>query len=86
MREKDGQFICDNCNQLTVTRTHCSDLDRKHEYAYLSYDVSSETIEKMRLVDSENFYQTDSLYQYKDVVDMAVTDNRIYATCPYCGK
>lgn len=86
MREKDSQYICDNCNQLTITRTHCSNPECKHEFDYLSYEVSDDTIEKMRLVDQENFYQVDSLYQYKDIVDMAVVDHRVHAVCPYCGK
>ena len=86
MREKDNQYICDNCSQLTITRTHCPNPECKHEFAYMSYEVSDDTIEKMRLVDKENFYQMDSLYQYKDIVDMDIADNRIHAVCPYCGK
>lgn len=86
MREKDNQYVCNNCSQLTVTPTLCSNAQCKREYTYLSYDVSTETVEKMQRVDKENFYQVDSLFQYKDVVSMVVAKNRIQTICPYCGK
>jgi len=86
MRSVGNQFVCDVCNQLTVTKTICPNLDCRHEYTYLGYDVSAETVEKMNSVETDNFYQLDSLYQYKDIVDMTIQDGRIRSVCPYCEK
>ena len=52
----------------------------------ISFDVSEETLSKMKNVDPENFYQVDSLYQYKDIVNMSVDTGKIRTICPHCGR
>lgn len=79
-------MVCDDCNQLILTKTICPNSKCRHAYHYLSFDVSEETLEKMRGVDPDNFYQVDSLYQYKDIVDMTIDDGKIRTICPYCGQ
>ena len=86
MRGRDNQMICDNCNQMILTKTICPNPDCRHEYYYLSFDVSAEILSKMEDVDSDNFYQVDSLYQYKDIVDMSVETGKIRTICPHCGR
>lgn len=86
VREYDSQRICDNCNQLILTRTICPNPECRHEYNYLSYDVSQDTISKMQSVKPENFFQWDSLYQYKDIVDMSVNSGRLRTICPCCTR
>lgn len=86
MRKYENQLVCDNCNQLTLTKTMCPNSECKSEYFYLSYDVSDDTIDKMMKVSENNFFQWDSLYQYKDIGPMTITDNKIRAVCPCCGK
>ena len=60
MRGRDNQMACDNCNQMMLTKTICPNPDCRHEYYYLSFDVSAETLSKMKDVDPDNFYQVDS--------------------------
>ena len=84
MREKDNQFVCDNCNQLILTKTICPNPDCRHEYYYLSYDISEDIIDKMHSVDRESFYQWDSLYQYKDIINMSVESGKLRTICPNC--
>lgn len=86
MRGRDNQMVCDDCNQLILTKTICPNSKCRHAYHYISFDVSEETLEKMRGVDPDNFYQVDSLYQYKDIVDMTIDDGKIRTICPYCGQ
>lgn len=86
MREYDNQKVCDFCNQLTLTKTICPEPDCKQEYYYLSFDVSTETLQRMQSVDQENFYQVDSLYQYKDIVELSIETGKIKTICPHCGK
>lgn len=86
MRKRDNQFVCDACNQLVLTKTICPNPGCKHEYYYLGYEVSSDTITKMKAIRPENFYQWDSLYQYKDIVNMTVESGKIRAVCPCCGQ
>lgn len=86
MRRRDNQMVCDNCNQLMLTKTICPNPDCRHEYYYLSFDVSAETLSKMKDVDPDNFYQVDSLYQYKDIVNMSVDTGKIRTICPHCGQ
>ena len=86
MRDRNNQMVCDNCNQMMLTKTKCPHLDCRYEYYYLSFDVSEETLSKMKNVDPENFYQVDSLYQYKDIVNMSVDTGKIRTICPHCGR
>ncbi len=86
VRSYDGQFICDNCNQLTLTRTKCPNSECKYEYYYLNYDVSEETIGKMEAVKPDDYYQWDSLFQYKDIVNMRIDNGKIRTICPCCHQ
>ncbi|NLE26187.1 MAG: hypothetical protein GX625_12755, partial [Clostridiaceae bacterium] len=85
-REHDNQRVCDNCYHLVLTKAICPNHECKHTYYYLSYDVSDDTILKMQCVDEDNFYQVDSLYQYKDVVPMSVESGKLRTICPHCHK
>ncbi len=82
-REHYNQYVCDSCHHLFLTKTICPNSECKHEYYYLSYDASDDTILKMQCVDEDNFYQVDSLYQYKDVVPMSVESGKLRTICPY---
>lgn len=84
MREHVNQLVCDTCNQLMLTKTICPNPKCRHEYHYLSYDISQDTILKMQSIEPENFYQWDSVYQYKDIVDMSVDSGRLRTICPCC--
>lgn len=86
MRKNDNRAVCDACRQLTVTRTICPNPNCRHEYSYMGYDVTDDTIQKMQEVSSDNFFQRDSLYQYKDIVNMTVKFGKIKTICPYCHQ
>lgn len=86
MREHDNQFVCDTCNQLILTKTICPNPECRHEYYYLSYDTPQDTILKMQSVEQEDFYQWDSLYQYKNIVDMSVDSGKLRTICPCCRR
>lgn len=85
-RKDDTQTICDACSGLVLTSTICPEDDCRKEYKYLGFMVSSSTIEKMQAVDENNFFQYDSLYQYKNIVKMRVSNNKIITRCPHCGR
>ncbi len=85
-RENDNQRICDTCNQLSLIKTICPNPECKQEYYYLNYDVSEETIQKMKDVKTEDFFQWDSLYQYKDIVNMKIDRGRVRTICPCCHQ
>lgn len=86
MRKDESQAICDSCSGLVLTTTICPEKDCKTEYKYLGYRVSSETIDKMQAVGDTNFFQKDSLYQYKNIVKMRVSDHKLITKCPHCGR
>ena len=86
MRERDNQKICDNCNQLILTKTICPNPDCRHEYYYLSFDVSAETLSEMQSYETKDFYQIDSLYHYKDIVKMTIDNGKVRTICPHCGQ
>ena len=86
VRRYDNYRICDACNQLTLTKTICPNPKCKHEYYYLNYDVTEDTIDKMQEVKQENFFQWDSLYQYKDIVKMRLDGGKIRTICPCCHQ
>ena len=86
MRVRDNERICDNCNQLTITETICPNPECRHKYLYMGYEVSSNTLQKMQDVKQKNFFEWDSLYQYKDIVNMTVTTGKIRTVCPYCHQ
>lgn len=86
MRSSYNQRICDNCNQLMLTKTVCPNPDCGHEYFYMGYDVPEITITKMESVSPENFFQWDSLFQYKNIVNMTVKEGKIRTICPHCHQ
>lgn len=86
VRKYDNHSICDACNQLTLTKTICPNPDCRHEYSYLNYDVTDEIISRMREVKQENFFQWDSLYQYKDIVNIKLDEGKIRTICPCCHQ
>lgn len=82
---RDGRFRCDICYGLTLTHTTCPNPSCGGTYDYLSYEVTNpETIEKMGGVRRDDFFQWDSLFQYKNIVNMTVASGKIRAVCPYC--
>lgn len=86
VRRHDNYRICDACNQLTLTKTICPNPKCKHEYYYLNYNVAEDTINRMQEVKQENFFQWDSLYQYKDIVNMRLDGGKIRTICPCCHQ
>lgn len=81
----DNQSVCDECTQLMITKTRCANPRCKREYHYLSYDISPDTALKMQAVSEDNFFQWDSLYQYKDIVQMKFDGGKLRPVCPYCN-
>lgn len=86
MRKYDNQLVCNNCNDLIITKTICPNPECKHVYLYMGYDVSESTLQRMQKVEPENFFQWDSLYQYKDIVNMTVSSGKIRTVCPCCHQ
>ena len=86
MRRSENQYICDACNQLVLTKTVCPNPECKHEYVYMGYNVSDITLRKMQKIQIENFFEWDSLFQYKDVVNMTVASGKIRTICPHCHQ
>lgn len=87
MREYEDQQFCDTCSQLILTKTTCPYPECKHQYYYISYDTSEGTIRNMQSVDeNKDFFMWDSLYQYKNIVDMSVDSGKIRTICPPCGR
>lgn len=84
-RKQDGRFICDSCGKLILTKTTCTNPECRHDFSFLSYDTTVETIDKMKDAEQNGgFYKHDSLYQYKNVVTMQIDGNKVRALCPYC--
>ncbi len=86
LRRRDNQYVCDNCNQLIVTRTICANPECRKEYLYMGYDIDGMTMQRMQRVQKDSFFEYDSLFQYKDIVHMSVETGRLHAFCPHCGK
>ena len=86
MRNSDNRLVCDNCNQLMLTKTICPYPECREEYYYISYNLSQDTINKMQSVDRGNFYQVDSLFQYKDIVEMRIGSEKVRTVCPCCHR
>lgn len=85
-RKISGRNICDNCNQLIVTSTICPEQDCHHKYTYLGYDLPDTTIVKMENIDAGSFYQKDSLFQYKNIVKMNISEKKVRTICPHCHR
>lgn len=86
MRKDENRAICDSCSGLVLTNTICPEEDCKQSYKYLGYMASTETIQKMEDVDVNNFFQKDSLYQYKNIVKMRISNKKLITVCPHCGR
>ena len=86
LRKHNNQLICDNCNQLTLTKTICPNPECRHEYLYMGYDVPETTLKKMQAVKEDSFFEWDSLYQYKNIVNMSVMTGKIRTICPCCHQ
>lgn len=86
VRTHDNQSVCDACGQLTLTKTVCPSSQCRRKYFYLNFNTSEETIHKMQAVGRDDFFKWDSLYQYKDIVNMKVADGKIRTICPCCGQ
>ncbi len=86
MRIHANRRVCDTCNQLTLTRTICPNPECKHEYLYMGYDVPEATLLKMQKVNTENFFEWDSLFQYKNIVNMTVQNGKLRTVCPCCHR
>ena len=85
MYKNDNQMICRNCQNLMLTKTTCPNAECKHEYYYLNYaGIPFETIQKMQEIKQDDFFQKDSLFQYKDIVNMIVEKGKILPICPQC--
>jgi hypothetical protein len=69
-----------------LTRTKCPNPECRHEYVYMGYDVPVATLQKMQSVSQESFFEWDSLYQYKNVVNMSVDTGKLRTKCPCCHK
>ena len=86
MRKDGSQMMCDTCSSLVLTTTICPEEDCKQSYKYLGYKVSQNTIDKMEDIDANNFFQRDSLYQYKNIVKMRISNKKLITVCPHCGR
>ena len=86
MRVHENRRVCDACNQLTLTRTICPNPECRHEYLYMGYDVPEATLLKMQKINSESFFECDSLYQYKNIVNMTVQNGKLRTVCPCCHR
>lgn len=86
MRIHENRRVCDNCNQLTLTRTICPNSECKKEYLYMEYDVPEATLLRMQKVSSESFFEWDSLFQYKNIVNMTVQSGKLRTVCPCCHR
>ena len=53
---------------------------------YMSYDINEATLQKMKKIPRDSFFEWDSLYQYKDVVQISVETGRLHTICPHCEK
>ena len=62
MRKNNNRLVCDNCNQLMLTKTKCPNPKCRHEYVYMGYEVPAATLQKMQAVSQESFFEWDSLY------------------------
>lgn len=86
MRIHENRRVCDNCNQLTLTRTICPNPGCKKEYLYMEYDVPEATLLRMQKVNSDSFFEWDSLFQYKNIVNMTVQSGKLRTVCPCCHR
>lgn len=82
---RDGRYRCEACGGLILTNTMCPNEVCGYRYSYMSYETLQATVNKIRRVKSDDFFQWDSLYQYKNIVEMRATTDRVRPICPHCG-
>jgi hypothetical protein len=75
---------CVSCN-LIITDTKCPNEKCKHNYKYLWYSTKEEKLKEMRKVSDSDFFNKDSLFQYKNIVDMKIDEKfKLIPICPKC--
>jgi hypothetical protein len=88
-REDARGMICKKgeCNLIT-TKTQCSHCKKKYAYIHYNnnYNTNYDLIERIKRIDKSDFFATDTAYQYKDIVNLTVRDDKIIPICPHCGK
>ncbi|MFP3042402.1 DUF2357 domain-containing protein [Treponema primitia] len=84
MRQTENGSICNDCDMI-VTTTICSYEECHHRYKYIWYSVNHEKIRAMRSINGVDFFNQDSLFQYKDIVKMDISD-KLMPVCPKCGN
>jgi hypothetical protein len=83
-REMENGHKCDNCG-LIITNTTCPKEKCRHNYKYIWYSTDKEKLKEMRKVSDDDFFNKDSLFQYKDIVDMKVNEEfKLIPVCPKC--
>lgn len=60
---------------------HCG-----HKYVYLSCEARADVLEEMRNVEKDSFFLLDSLFKYKDIVEMKLGEDKFLSVCPKCRK
>lgn len=80
-----GRECSSNECRLMVTQTKCDNPSCKHEYIYSYNARQGESIQHMSQIDENDFYLSDSLFQYKDIVPLFFKD-KIKPICPKCGN
>jgi hypothetical protein len=84
MRQTENGRSCNECN-LIVTTTTCRHEDCCYEYQYTWYSISGKNLSAMRNITESDFFNRDSLFQYKDIVPMQVKENLV-PVCPKCMR
>jgi hypothetical protein len=82
MQQTENGSICNNC-KLIVTETICPHEDCKHKYKYTRYSITEDKLRVMQSIDDIDFFNQDSLFQYKDIVKMDIRGN-LTPVCPNC--
>ncbi len=93
-RQIEDYYTCDSCNSFVgkatkrtnIYKTICAYADCKHTYTYISPTISESVLEKMKQISKDNFISYDSMFQYKDVVNMTIQGEQVRAICPKCKR
>jgi len=86
-KEAENGHKCVSCG-LIITETKCPNEKCKHIYKYFWYLTDKEKLMKMHKVSDNDFFNKDSLFQYKDIVEMKVYEdfNEEFKLIPVCPK
>jgi hypothetical protein len=75
---------CVSCG-LIITETTCPNEKCKHSYKYIWYSTKEEKLKEMYKIFDNDFFNKDSLFQYKDIVDMKISEeHKLIPICPKC--